>query len=69
MAGPGTYTSAYASTPSTPTTYSYPPASAAEPNIFVKPQPGNLTPVPVATTWRAVKPAGPVPGQVLTGAR
>ena len=41
MAGPGTYTLAYASTP---TTYSYPPASAvraaAKPNIYVQPQPG-----------------------------
>ena len=81
---PGTYTSAYASTP---TTYSYPPASAvtavAKPNIYVQPQQGatiNLTPVPVAPTkvgtWRAVKPAGAVthvqtgaPGKVFKGPR
>ena len=72
---PGTYTSAYASTP---TTYSYQPTSAvtaaAKPNIYVQPQQGatiNLTPVPVAPTkvgtWRAVKPAGAVT-QVQPGA-
>jgi len=74
-AAPGTYTSAYASTP---TTYSYQPTSAvtaaAKPNIYVQPQQAatiNLTPVPVAPTkvgtWRAVKPAGGV-GSVQPGA-
>ena len=72
---PGTYTSAYASTP---TTYTYQPTSAvtaaAKPNIYVQPQQAatiNLTPVPVAPTkvgtWRAVKPVAGVPQPMPPG--
>ena len=82
---PGTsYTSAYATTPTTYTGYAGSSAvtAAAKPNIYASIQPQqaatiNLTPVPVAPTkvgtWRAVKPAGAVPpnptGKVFKGPR